>query len=112
MSDFHLPCDSEESTESASTFTPRFLKSPERLAASPSSVVHTGVKSLGCEKNTAQELPSHLWNSIFPCEESAVKSGAMSPRRRLAGSVVDMRSPGARVRVGVRPLTVAFSARR
>ena len=50
-------------------------------AVSPSSVVQTGVKSLGCENRTPQRSPSHSWNRIGPCVVSAVKSGARSPSR-------------------------------
>src|SRR5205814_8854611 len=45
----------------------------------PSSVVHTGVKSFGCENKTAQELPTQSWKLIFPSAVSAWKSGAVSP---------------------------------
>src|SRR3569832_814095 len=88
MSAVHLLCESTGSTLTARTFTPRFLKSAERRATSPSSVVHTGVKSLGCEKSTTHESPLHLWKSILPCVVSEEKSGAMSPRRRFAASVL------------------------
>ena len=40
--------------------------------------MHTGVKSLGCEKSTAHESPIHSWKLISPSVESAVKSGAGS----------------------------------
>ena len=45
----------------------------------PSSVVQTGVKSLGCENSTPQESPSQSWKRIFPSVVSASKSGAVSP---------------------------------
>src|SRR3981081_4871038 len=45
----------------------------------PSSVVQTGVKSLGCENRTAQELSIHSWKRIRPWLVSASKSGAVSP---------------------------------
>ena len=38
-----------------------------------------GVKSLGCEKRTPHESPSHWWKLIGPSVVSAVKSGAVSP---------------------------------
>ena len=41
----------------------------------PSSVVQTGVKSLGWEKRTAQLLPIHSWKWMVPWVVSAVKSG-------------------------------------
>ena len=44
----------------------------------PSSVVHTGVKSFGCEKSTAQELPIQSWKRILPSVVCASKSGAVS----------------------------------
>ena len=49
------------------------------FAMVPSSVVHTGVKSFGCENSTAQESPIQSWNRIFPSVVSASKSGAVSP---------------------------------
>src|SRR2546423_3832555 len=61
------------------TFT--FLRSNSGLifAMYPSSVVQTGVKSLGCEKSTAHELPIHSWKRIGPSVVCASKSGAVSP---------------------------------
>ena len=47
----------------------------------PSSVVHTGVKSLGCEHRMAQPSPIHSWKLMVPCVDSAVKSGATSLMR-------------------------------
>src|SRR5262249_6753 len=44
-----------------------------------SSVVHTGVKSFGCENKTAQESPIQSWKWIRPWVVSASKSGAISP---------------------------------
>src|SRR5215831_20885154 len=49
------------------------------FAMYPSSVVHTGVKSLGWEKRTAQESPSQSWKRRRPSVVSASKSGATSP---------------------------------
>src|SRR5436189_63926 len=43
---------SSASTERPSTFTLRLSNSGFSFATSPSSVVHTGVKSFGCENNT------------------------------------------------------------
>src|SRR5690348_8845678 len=68
------------STLRAMTLTPRLSNSGLMRATVPSSVVHTGVKSLGCENSTPQELPSHWWNLILPAVVSASKSGAVSPR--------------------------------
>src|SRR5919106_2409802 len=42
----------------------------------PSSVVQTGVKSLGCEKRIAQPSPIHSWKLMVPWVVSAVKFGA------------------------------------
>ena len=50
-------CDSIGSTETPISFALRLSKSPLRFANSPSSVVHTGVKSAGCEKSTPQLSP-------------------------------------------------------
>src|SRR3989475_4763164 len=52
-----------------------------RRAMYPSSVVQTGVKSLGCENNIAHLLPIHSWKLILPSVVSAVKSGAVAPKR-------------------------------
>src|SRR5437868_4628891 len=42
----------------------------------PSSVVQTGVKSLGCEKSIAQPSPIHSWKLMGPWVVSALKFGA------------------------------------
>src|SRR5215207_5491613 len=60
-------------------FTFRRSNSGWILAMYPSSVVHTGVKSFGCENSTAHESPIHSWNRIVPCVVRASKSGAVSP---------------------------------
>src|SRR4051794_7444042 len=49
------------------------------LAMYPSSVVHTGVKSFGCENRTAHESPIQSWKRIWPSVVCASKSGAVSP---------------------------------
>src|SRR3984893_18275158 len=49
----------------------RLSKSGLSFAMYPSSVLHTGVKSFGCENSTAQELPSHSWKRIRPSVVSA-----------------------------------------
>ena len=51
------------------------------FAMYPSSVVHTGVKSLGWENSTAQALPIQSWNVIFPC---VVSAGSASEIEQLA----------------------------
>ena len=63
------------------TLTLRLSNSGLSLATAPSSVVHTGVKSLGWLNKTPQESPSHSWKLIVPSVVSAVKSGAVSPMR-------------------------------
>src|SRR3982074_431487 len=67
-------------------FTPRRSNSGLILAMYPSSVVHTGVKSFGCENSTAQESPIQSWNLIGPSVVSASKSGTTSPSL----SVIDL----------------------
>src|SRR5438445_3013399 len=81
MSLVHPLCDSSGSTLIAITLTPRFSNSPLTRAIYPSSVVQTGVKSLGCENRMPQPLPSHSWKVILPSVVSAVKFGASSPNR-------------------------------
>src|SRR5690606_9963601 len=60
------------------TLTLRLSKSGLSSATAPSSVVQTGVKSLGWEKSTPQLSPSHSWKRIGPSVVSASKSGAVS----------------------------------
>src|SRR5438034_6304637 len=55
------------------------------LAMVPSSVVQTGVKSLGCENRIAHLSPIHLWKSIGPSVVCAWKLGASSPIRNAMG---------------------------
>src|SRR5258706_14660468 len=69
------------STDSPMTLQFRLANSGSSFARAPSSVVHTGVKSLGCENSMPQESPSHSWNRIRPWVVSASKSGALSPIR-------------------------------
>src|SRR5581483_5290395 len=54
----------------------RLSNSGFRPAMYPSSVVHTGVKSFGCENRIAQPSPIHSWKLIGPWVVSAVKFGA------------------------------------
>src|ERR1700689_5892097 len=79
MSSDHFECRSTGSTESPINLTPRLSNSPFSLASAPSSVVQTGVKSFGCENNSAQLLPIQSWNLILPSVVSASKSGASAP---------------------------------
>src|SRR5262245_49514165 len=67
------------STDRPITLTLRLSNSGLSAATRPSSVVQTGVKSLGCENSTPQLLPRYWWNEIGPSVVSAVKSGASSP---------------------------------
>src|ERR671932_7206 len=60
-------------------FTFRLSNSGLIFAMYPSSVVHTGVKSLGCENSTAHESPIQSWKRMRPSVVSASKSGAVSP---------------------------------
>ena len=85
------------STDSPITLTPRRSNSGLIFAIVPSSVVQTGVKSLGCEKSTAHESPIQSWKRMRPSVVSASKSGASLPswsRAAVAGSwlVVVIRS--------------------
>src|SRR5579875_2297909 len=79
MSGIHPLCDSSGSTLMAMTLALRLSNSLFSLATAPSSVVHTGVKSLGWENRMPQLSPSHSWNLMVPSVVSAVKSGASSP---------------------------------
>src|ERR1700726_3248487 len=81
MSSDHLACLSTGSTLSPISLTPRLSNSGFSLARTPSSVVQTGVKSLGCENRTAQLLPIQSWKLIVPWVVSAVKFGASSLMR-------------------------------
>src|SRR5262249_46128512 len=60
-------------------FTLRLSNSGLIFAMYPSSVVHTGVKSFGCENRTAHESPIQSWKWIVPSVVCASKSGAVSP---------------------------------
>ncbi len=81
MSFAHFAWFSTGSTLSPMIFAPRFANSSSSAAIEPSSVVHTGVKSLGCENRTAHPSPIQSWKWIVPCVVSAVKSGATSLMR-------------------------------
>src|ERR1700730_14940686 len=81
MSPAHLPCDVTSSTERPMSLVSRLSNSALALEKAPSSVVQTGVKSLGWEKSTPQLSPRYSWKLIVPSVVSAVKSGATSPRR-------------------------------
>ena len=79
MSEIHPLCESSGSTLTAMTLVLRLSNSDFSLATVPSSVVQTGVKSLGWEKRMPQPSPSHSWKWTVPSVVSAVKSGASSP---------------------------------
>src|ERR1700730_5217981 len=78
MSAAQPECFSTESTATPMLFTPSMPNSGLILALYTGSVVLTGVKSFGCEKSTAQELPIQSWKRIFPSVVCASKSGAVS----------------------------------
>src|SRR5436309_8099503 len=78
MSLAHPACLSTGSTESPMILTPRLSNSGLIFAIYPSSVVQTGVKSLGCENSTTHLSPIQSWKRIFPSVVSASKSGAVS----------------------------------
>src|SRR4029077_15158951 len=77
MSLAHLEWSVTGSTLSPMILVLRLSNSPLSLATMPSSVVHTGVKSFGCENSTAQESPIHSWKRIEPSVVCASKSGAV-----------------------------------
>src|SRR6478609_3981037 len=79
MSSDHLAWRSTGSTERPISLTPRLSNSGLSFASAPSSVVQTGVKSLGCENSIAQLLPIQPWNLILPSVVSASKSGSTAP---------------------------------
>src|ERR1043166_7221958 len=81
MSAAHLLWLLAGSTERPMILQLRLANSDSNPAMYPSSVVHTGVKSFGCENRTAQPSPIHSWKLIVPCVVSAVKFGASSLMR-------------------------------
>src|SRR6476646_7525337 len=93
MSFAHLEWLSTGSTLSPMILTLRLSNSGLSLAIYPSSVVHTGVKSFGCENSTAHESPIQSWNLMRPSVVSASKSGATSPIRRLIAYLQSSRNP-------------------
>src|SRR5438270_276635 len=88
MSFDHFLWSSTESTLRPMIFVLRLSNSGLMRAMYPSSVVQTGVKSLGCEKRTAHWLPIHWWKSIGPSVVWAVKLGASSPIRNAMGTTL------------------------
>src|SRR5438045_9655005 len=78
MSPDHFLWLSIGSTDKPKILTPRLSNSVLSRAMVPSSVVQTGVKSLGWENSTAQESPTQSWKWMVPWVVSAVKFGAMS----------------------------------
>src|SRR5258706_8868216 len=63
------------------------------FAMYPSSVVHTGVKSFGCENRIAHLSPIQSWNLMGPSVVSAVKSGASSPIRTVMVNLLEIAKP-------------------
>src|SRR6266550_4246714 len=98
MSSDHFECESTGSTLRPMILTLRLSNSGLSLAMYPSSVVQTGVKSLGCEKSTPHELPSQSWKRIGPSVVVASKSGASVPIASgpvmVVASVPDICPPG------------------
>src|SRR6266567_9147941 len=86
------------------TLVLRLSNSGLSLAMYPSSVVQTGVKSLGCEKRIAHLSPIHSWNRIVPSVVSAVKSGASSPMRTGMLTSVALKVPAAPAPVSDSPV--------
>src|SRR5262244_1318618 len=72
-------CEASGSTDRPMTLTLRLSNSGLSAETRPSSVVQTGVKSLGCENRTPQLVPRYGWKLIGPSVVSAVKCGASSP---------------------------------
>src|SRR3981189_2380318 len=66
MSLAHLLWSSTGSADRPMILVLRLSNSDFSLAMAPSSVVQTGVKSLGCENRIAHLSPIHLWKSIGP----------------------------------------------
>src|SRR5271156_5759523 len=79
ISPTHFLCEGTSSTLTPIALMLRLSNSGFSFATVPSSVVHTGVKSLGCEKRMIQSLPAHSWKWIDPWVESWVKSGTSEP---------------------------------
>jgi len=79
MSAVQRLCESTSSTLTAIILTFRLSNSPFIFAASPSSVVQTGVTSFGWEKRIAHLSPIQSWNLMRPVVVSASKSGATVP---------------------------------
>ena len=104
--------DSTESTERPMSLVLRLSNSALALAKAPSSVVHTGVKSLGWENRIPHESPSHSWKLIVPSVVSAVKSGAISPKRTaMSPPAFVVRWPGCVPVSGSVPASVQLSTR-
>jgi hypothetical protein len=53
------------------------------FATYPSSVVHTGVKSFGCENSTAHESPIQSWKPMRP-----LRRVRLEVRRRLQSHLI------------------------
>src|SRR5690606_19214198 len=90
MSRAHFAWSVAPSTLSPSTFTLRRSNSPLSFATAPSSVVHTGVKSFGWLKGTAQDPWMWLYRWMGPSVESWVKSRAMSPSCSVIGPLLSL----------------------
>src|SRR5438477_9906271 len=85
MSLAHLLWSSTGSADRPMILVLRLSNSDFNLAMVPSSVVQTGVKSLGCENRIAHLSPIHLWKSIGPSVVCDWKLGASWARRNAVG---------------------------
>merc|ERR1711907_926573 len=88
MSPIHRRWESASSTLSAATLQLRAANSPDRLLKRPSSVVHTGVKSAGCEQRHSHEPSLYSYRSNGPKLDSPCTLGIASPIRRYAHSAI------------------------
>lgn len=99
-----------EGLTSPINLTPLLSNSPFSFAKAPSSVVHTGVKSAGCEKRIAHLSPIHSWKSMSPCVVLALKFGASEPRRNRGWSFSVVGVANERRRKGVAVLGIVVRA--
>src|SRR5450432_1348460 len=100
-------CDFTSSTLTAITLTLRLSNSGLSLATAPSSVVQTGVKSLGWENRTAHLSPIQSWNLMVPSVDSWVKSGALEPSVMLMSASLGQPEPLAVARTRARDCGMA-----
>src|SRR3954469_6569534 len=94
MSLAHCSWSPVASTERPMIFVFRLSNSGLICAMYPSSVVQTGVKSLGWEKRTAHESPIQSWNLLFPSVVSASRPGAVSPSCKVLAFLLEVTLAG------------------